>query len=152
KRDDLAMRCEEVHSLIKSYHNETLDEFTRIKIHHHLVDCQDCTEEYEMWLRGEEYIKLPSFNTWSDTTLKPSSGLLENVMIRIEEEEKLASPSVKKSIPLASRLKLFATFLVALVLVTSMLAYFTSLAGDEQTSPEHVIRLDMIGDSWKIDE
>lgn len=146
------MRCEEVHSLIKSYYTKAIDEYTRIKIHHHLVDCRSCTEEYDMWLRGEEYIQLPVANILPEADHQPSSGLLQNVMSRIEEEHKWASPSVKKSIPFAGRLKIFATFMVSIVLLSSILFFVTSLNNEVETPTERVIRLDMMGDSWKIDE
>lgn len=145
------MRCEEVHALIKKYHEDTLDEYTRIRIHHHLVDCVSCTEAYDMWARGEELISLPNQGV-QETEVPLSSGLLKNVMSRIEEEEKWANPSVKKSIPLASRFKLVITFLLCMFLVGSILASFSAWQKDEQVVPEHVIRLDMMGDSWKIDE
>lgn len=144
------MRCEEVRSLIKEYHNQTIDEYTRIKIHHHLVDCPSCTEDYEMWHRGEEYIKLPM--TEPEAEVVPSTGLLHSVMSRIEKEQKWANPSVKKNIPLTGRLKLFGAFLVSIVLLSSLLFFFVSLSTEIETPAEHVIRLDMIGESWKIDE
>lgn len=145
------MRCEEVHALIKPYHEQTLDGYTRIKIHHHLADCQSCTAAYDMWLRGEELISLPNQGV-QETEATFSSGLLKNVMSRIEEEEKWANPSVKKSIPLASRFKLVLTFLIGMLLVGSLLATFSAWQQKEEALPEHVIRLDMMGDSWKIDE
>lgn len=146
------MRCEEVNSFIKSYYNGSLEEYTRIKIHHHLVGCKTCSEEYDMWLLGEEYIReMPSvYPTVSDTP--NSSVVMKNVMGRIQHEERWANPSVEKKIPFVNRLKLFATFIVSMLFITAILFFVTTLTPEIEAVDDHVISLDMMGDSWKIDE
>ncbi|GAA0360501.1 anti-sigma factor family protein [Bacillus horti] len=88
------MKCQEVHSLIQHYFEGKVDEYTKIKVHHHLAQCPSCTENFQMWKRGDEVIQgsLTPHQVASPST-KPQ--VMSQVMERIKQEEKWANPTVK---------------------------------------------------------
>lgn len=89
------MKCQEVHSLIPAYFQGQVDEYTKIKIHHHLAGCTNCTEDFHMWRRGDELIQTSSQEAKLDLRASSPTLVMDQVMQRIKQEEKWANPSVK---------------------------------------------------------
>jgi hypothetical protein len=140
------MRCQEVRSLIKNYHAGSLDEFTRIRIHHHLADCKSCTEDFDIWVRGEEYIKNSKPNS-SPLPSSSSSAVMNNVMGRIKQEEKWANPSVSKSSTFSRRKKTLFSFVCTMLFIFFVLFFTITFIPQNEIATDRVIELEQL-DTW----
>jgi hypothetical protein len=145
------MRCQEVRSLIKNYHAGSLEEFTRIRIHHHLADCRSCTEDFDIWMRGEEYIKNSTSNS-SSLPSSSSSAVMNNVMGRIKEEEKWANPSFSKNSAskgstFLKRKKMLFSFVCTMLFIIFVLFFTITFIPQNEIATDRVIELEQL-DAW----
>lgn len=145
------MRCQEVRSLIKNYHTGSLEEYTRIRIHHHLADCKSCTEDFDIWVRGEEYIKTSTLNSSSLPT-SSSSAVMNNVMGRIKQEEKWANPSTNKGSTYSKSTKKIVSFTCSMLVIFFVLIFATTLIPQNETVTDPVVNIDMLENSWDINK
>lgn len=147
------MKCQEVHTLIQSYFQDQLDEYTKIKIHHHLAGCTSCTEDFRMWERGEEFISKPQTLPAEQAASTPKSLVMNQVMERIKQEEKWANPSVKSEGSYRGRSKraLMAVactlMLFFVILVTST---FTPLKEVLTEDEDTALTLDHVEETWDM--
>jgi hypothetical protein len=145
------MRCQEVRSLIKNYHTGSLDEYTKIRIHHHLADCKSCTEDFDMWVRGEEYIKDARLNS-SSLTAPTSSAVMNNVMGRIKQEEKWANPSTSKGSTYSKRTKKAVSFACMMLFIFFVLFFAATLTPQYEVVMDPVVDIKMFENSWDINQ
>jgi|GEM_PF-4109014 len=129
------MRCIEVQALITQYYSNELDEYTKIRIHHHLSKCPDCTDMYAMWKRGEDYLSLPVKDSPDPSSL-PSSKMLSNVMGRIQQEEKWANPVVTRQSSSGNKTKIIFSFFISMLFILVLLGSMTLMIPD-QIEPTH---------------
>jgi hypothetical protein len=145
------MRCQEVRSLIKNYHTGSLDEYTRIRVHHHLADCKSCTEDFDIWVRGEEYMKTSTVSSSSLTT-STSSAVMNNVMGRIKKEEKWANPSTNKGSTYSKRTKKIVSFAFSMLFIFFVLFSATMLTPQYEDIADPVVDIKMFQNSWDINK
>lgn len=145
------MRCQEVGSLTKNYYTGSLDEFTRIKIHHHLAGCKSCTEEFDMWNRGEEYIKRC---TTPPSGFKPQSNsdVMNSVMGRIKQEEKWANPSFQQPKSYSKITKTLVSFVGSMLLIFFILFSATTLTPQADLVSDTVVNVEMLEGSWDLNK
>lgn len=146
------MRCQEVGSLIKNYYTDSLDEFTRIKIHHHLAGCKSCTEEFDMWSRGEEYIKKSTTHP-TGVKAQATSAVMDSVMGRIQQEEKWANPSFQQTASYSKSTKTVVSFVGSMLLIFFVLFFATTLTPQTELVADHpVVGVEMLEGSWDINK
>lgn len=145
------MRCQEVGSLTKNYYKGSLDEFTRIKIHHHLAGCKTCTEEFDMWTRGEEYIKRPA-TPLSGSKTHSNSDVMNSVMGRIKQEEKWANPSFQKPKTYSKNTKTLVSFVGSMLLIFLILFTVTTLTPQTELVSDPVVNVEMLEGSWDLNK
>jgi hypothetical protein len=147
------MRCQDVRSLVKPYYEGTIEEFSKIKIHHHLVGCKQCTEDYEIWLLGEEIIHYSAegketlsveLNQLPNITNPSSSNMMKHVMGRIQAEEKWANPSVKHKTTYSNRNKTLYSSLASMVLICFILLFATTMISDGSVFSGSAEKVDII--------
>ncbi|WP_202079990.1 zf-HC2 domain-containing protein [Caldalkalibacillus salinus] len=140
------MRCTEVRSLVKSYHENQIEEYTRIKIHHHLASCESCMEDYGMWMKGEEWLQddVASSHASQVSMTSSASKMNQQVMARIREDNRWANPSTevtstysrktKKAMSLAG----LTMMLLLMVLIATMFIPQTEVAIDQPVEMEQI--------------
>lgn len=143
------MRCEEVRSLIKCYHEGTLDEFIQIKIHHHLAQCKSCSEEYGMWQRGEEYMNRVDSIQSNDASDTDSLGIMDGVMNRIRQEEKWANPSLNTRTTYSPRQKRVVSLVAISLVICFVLLFTTTLIPQQELTPRQNVDHQSLEESWE---
>ncbi|WP_025026776.1 hypothetical protein [Caldalkalibacillus mannanilyticus] len=136
------MRCVEVQSLTAQYYADQVDEYTRIRIHHHLSQCPHCTEAYEMWKRGEEY--LSSLAQVPSPTGQQSLNLKQSVMGRIQQEEKWANPVVNRPTNNVKKPKVIFSFFLSMLLILVILASATLFIPEQTISTDSVTQVKLL--------
>jgi hypothetical protein len=148
------MRCQDVQSLIHHYYEGKVEEFTKIKIHHHLSGCNSCTEHYDMWIRGEEFIskRVEGMSTIESAPKRDSSSLImESVMGRIQLEEKWANPSVKHNNSFSGRTKTRVSFVFTMFLIFFTLIFASTLIPDNEITVDRHEPVAMM-DDWDFNK
>jgi len=148
------MRCQDVQSLIHHYYEGKVEEFTKIRIHHHLSSCSSCTEHYDMWTRGEEYIsravETPSFTEHS-IRKGSSSFIMEGVMGRIQQEEKWSNPSVKHKKSYSRRSKTWVSFAFSMLLIFFILIFGSTFIPENEIVVDYTEPVAMMED-WDFNK
>jgi hypothetical protein len=146
------MRCQEVGSLTKNYYSGSIDEFTRIKIHHHLAGCKSCTEEFDMWSRGEEYMRSSSSHSTGSKS-QTTSAVMNSVMGRIQQEEKWANPSFQQTKSYSKSTKTLVSFVGSMLLIVFVLFFATTLSPQTELVADHpVVEVEMLEGSWDLNK
>ncbi|MEX2460805.1 MAG: zf-HC2 domain-containing protein [Paenibacillaceae bacterium] len=133
------MKCGDIQELFGIYFDLPDDDLRRKCVDEHILRCQDCAEEFEVWLESTNLIR--SIHVTPQLP-RESTPLVDKVMSRIYEDESWRIPVNNRIYSIPYKLRRNLTAMIALCLAVFVVSFLFNLVYPshsiltaEETSP-----------------
>lgn len=125
------MKCEEAELWFSAYGDMSEDDTEKILLEAHLIDCEQCAQEFQFWQESEQLIRQYSSDTIDIGT---SEQVNRNVMDRIYLEQSWYLPIASKSYQFSKSFRRNIAFLIAGCMAMFACAFFIFLFDSKEVS------------------
>lgn len=137
------MKCEEVLEMMAEYADNLLPESMRVRVEEHLVACDACRTECELWTKSGLWLQMDKEQY---NSVHAPRSIVDAVMTRIFAEDRWAIPIRQKVFTVTARMWRFAVSTALVLLILCGLSLYTisqeGLIGDNHlftpTKPEAI--------------
>lgn len=132
------MKCEEAQLIIGAYSELSEDDEERIELEAHLLECEECSEQFGFWHEGEDLIRQLSEET---DIIGPTEHVNRAVMERIYMEQSWYMPVPSKSYHFSKSFRRNTAILIASCMAMFACAFFIFIFDHKDATQEELQQL-----------